>query len=336
MQLRQMNLNLLVALDELLCSRSVTRAAEATGVSQPAMSRSLKQLRELFGDQLLVRGADGMTLTPLALRVAQPLRRTLDDLSRVVNDRPRFDPSTSTRTFRIAMPDYLQMLLGSDLMSLVVERAPHVSLSLKFVDRENYTDLLESGELDVVVHACFEPPSDIAYAGLVLDRFACAVREEHPVITTDDLTLETYAALPHCLIAISDSETPGSVDLALEKVGLRRHVACRVRSFLAAPEIVSRSNAITTAPERLLRRFAERVPLRIFTPPVALHDFEYTAHWHERFDDDPGHQWLRDLLIEVGLQHDPHEGDADWRDQWGTRGSRRRREIERQTDGTVI
>jgi DNA-binding transcriptional LysR family regulator len=331
------NLNLLVALDALLRLRSVTRAAREVGVSQPAMSRSLKQLRELFDDPLLVRGKDGLIPTARAARLHSPLARTLEQLTQVVDDEAKFDAARSTRMFKVAMPDYLYGLLGARVTALMVDRAPHASVVFHRVDREAYAAPLERGELDLVVHACLEPPAGLMSTPLIRDRFACAVRSDHPAVAGDAIDLETYAALAHVLIMVSDDISPGSVDVALTDLGLQRHVACRVRSFLAAPLIVSQSDAIVTAPERLLTMFAKTHDLKVLEAPLALHRFSYAAVWHERFDADPGNAWLRGLLEEASAEHPPSPDDQpEWRELWGTRDSTRRRAITRMSGAKPI
>jgi DNA-binding transcriptional LysR family regulator len=334
--LAALNLNALVALDALLDTRSVTAAARKVGVSQPAMSRSLKSLRDMFDDPLLVRGKHGLLLTPRASLVREPLRRSLNDLTAVIAGRGEFDPRTATRRFIVEMPDYLMGLLGPALCDRVSREAPGVTLDVRLADRTEIFGRLEAGAADVVVHACLEPPSGLRGLGLVRDRFACAVRSGHPAAPKKRMSLRAFAALPHCLIAVSDEAQVGSVDLALEEHGLRRHVACRVRSFLAAPMIVAQSDLILTGPGRLLRWFAERHPLRVFDPPVAVHDFEYIALWHERFEAEPAHAWLRGVLAAVAKPHAPDARDRDWRELWGHAGSQRRRKIQRGVHGPVI
>lgn len=333
--LASLNLNVLVALDALLDTRNVTAAARRVGVSQPAMSRSLKSLRHMFDDPLLVRGKDGLLLTPRASLVREPLRRSLTDLTGVIAGRGAFNPATSTRRFIVEMPDYLMGLLGPALCERVTREAPRVTLDLRLANRTDMFGRLETGAADLVIHACLEPPAGLRGLGLVRDRFACAVRTEHPA-TRRKMSLRTFAGLSHCLIALSDEAQVSSVDLALQEHGLSRHVACRVRSFLAAPMIIAQSDLILTGPARLLRWFAERYPLDVFAPPVAVHDFEYIALWHERFETEPAHEWLRGMLAAAAKPYKPDTNDRDWRDLWGHAGSRRRRKIQRGVRGSVI
>ncbi|MBK7578957.1 MAG: hypothetical protein IPI67_02015 [Myxococcales bacterium] len=219
----------------------------------------------------------------------------------------------------------------------MIREAPGITLDVRLPHRADFFGRLEAGRADVVIHACLEPPAGLCGLGLVRDRFACAVRKGHPDAPKKKrMSLETYAALPHCLIAVSDEAQVGSVDLALEEHGLRRHVACRVRSFLAAPMIVAQSDAILTGPARLLRWFAERYPLEVFDAPVSVHDFEYIALWHERFEREPAHAWLRGVLVAAAKPHRPDTRDRDWRELWGHAESPRRRKIQRGTVGPVI
>ena len=75
--LARIDLNLLVHLDALLRNRSVTRAAARVGIGQSAMSHNLARLRELFADELLTRGPEGMRLTPRATALLEPVKTML-------------------------------------------------------------------------------------------------------------------------------------------------------------------------------------------------------------------------------------------------------------------
>lgn len=335
-RLSSLNLNLLVALDALLDERSVTRAARRVGVSQPAMSKSLRQLRELFADPLLVRGKDGLIPTPRAARIARPLQQTLEQLCRVIDDAEAFDAASSKRVFRVAMPDYLYALLGGQLVSAFIEQAPQASLLLVPFDRANYHRALEQGELDLAVHACLEPPEGLRSFPVIQDRFACALRAGHPESEAPELSLARYAELPHLLISISDDVSPGSVDVALAEFGLSRHVICRVRSFLAAPMMLAKSDAVLTGPERLLEIFAKTHDIKLRPAPLPIHGFGYAAVWHERFDVDSGSRWLRRVLERCADEHEPMLGEGDWLALFGSKDSERRRRLVRESGALVI
>jgi len=293
--LADVNLNLLVALDALLHDRSVTSAARRAHVTPSAMSHSLAELRALFADALLVRAGRGMALTPRAEALAAPLHRILLDAQAIVRDRADFDPLTTQRTFVIAAPDFLAALIVPELMVAIGREAPGVSIEIVPSARRGNAWLLESGELDLALGAVVDAAPGIRRVDLCTEGFACAVRAGHPAIG-DRLTLETYARTPHLLITLGDSGQPTWVDEALARVGRSRRVAVRVRHFMAAPLIVARTDLLLTGPSMLIRYFAELVPLRVFEPPIALPTYPEEAYWHERFEADPAHRWLRELI----------------------------------------
>jgi DNA-binding transcriptional LysR family regulator len=289
------NLNLLVALDALLHERSVTGAARRAHVTPSAMSHSLAELRELFGDSLLVRAGRGMALTPRAEALVIRLHQVLLDAQSIVRDRPAFDPDKAERNFVIAAPDFLTVLILPALLEAIAREAPRVTIEMVHSVRRGNAWLLESGELDLALGAVVDDAPGIRHADLCTEGFACAVRRSHPVVG-DTLTLDAYVSTPHVLITLGDSAQPTWVDQALARLGRRRHVVLRVRHFMAAPLIVARTDLLLTGPTMLLRYFAELVPLQILPPPIALPTYPEEAYWHERFDSDPGHRWLRDLV----------------------------------------
>ena len=293
--LADVNLNLLVALDALLHECSVTAAARRSRVTPSAMSHSLAELRELLGDPLLVRTGGGMALTPRAENLLAPLHRVLLDAQAIVRNRAAFDPLTAERNFVIAAPDFLATLLLPPLVAAIAAEAPGVTLELVPSVRRGNAWLLETGELDLALGAVVDDAPGIRRTDLCVEGFACAVREGHPSIA-GNLTLEQYVATPHLLITLGDSARPTWVDEALAKLGRRRQVAVRVRHFMVAPLVVARTDLLLTGPSMLIRYFADLVPLQVLKLPIALPTYPEELYWHERFDSDPAHRWLRGLL----------------------------------------
>ncbi|HTQ06481.1 MAG TPA: LysR family transcriptional regulator [Polyangiaceae bacterium] len=294
-ELADINLNLLVALDALLSERGVSGAARRAHVTPSAMSHALAELRDLFGDALLVRAGRGMALTPRAQALVMPLHRLLLDAQALVRDDSGFEPRTAERRFVIAAPDFLSVLILPALTAAVTREAPGVSLDVVPSARRGNAWLLETGEIDLALGAVVEEAPGIRHADLCTEGFACAVRRGHPSID-GTLTLEAYVAAPHLVITLGDDERPTWIDEALAARGLERRVAVRVRHFMAAPLVVSRTDLVMTGPSMLLRYFAELVPLQVLKPPIALPTYPEEAYWHERFDADPAHRWLRELV----------------------------------------
>jgi DNA-binding transcriptional LysR family regulator len=297
--LSNFNLNLLLALDGLLSQRSVTAAAKRVRVTPSAMSHSLSELRHLLGDPLLVRSGRGMVLTPRAEALVSPLHTLLMDAERLLAGGATFDPATTARRFVIAAPDFLATVLMPALLDTAAREAPGTSLEIVPSSRRGNAWLLETGDVDLALGAIVDEAPGIRRMDLLTEGFACAARKGHPNID-GALDLDTYVQTPHLLITLGDDTGPTWVDQALTKLGRKRHVAARVRYFMAAPLIVARSDLLLTAPSMLIRYFAELVPLQVLRPPIDLPTFPEEAYWHQRFDEDPAHTWLRNLVKKTG------------------------------------
>jgi DNA-binding transcriptional LysR family regulator len=295
--LASFNLNLLVALDALLRERSVTVAARRARVTPSAMSHSLATLRELLGDPLLVRSGRAMVLTARAEGLVAPLRALLTDAERLLSTGPSFDPNTAKRTFVIAAPDFFGTLLMPSLLE-ARKAAPAIGFELVPSTRRGNAWLLETGEVDLALGAIVDGAPGIRQMDLCTEGFLCAVRSGHPIVERG-LDLDAYVGTPHLLITLGDHPGPTWIDLALAKLKRRRDVALRVRYFMSAPLIVAKSDLIVTGPSMLLKYFAQSARLALFEPPIELPTYPEQAYWHERFDRDPAHAWLRKCVKEA-------------------------------------
>ncbi|WP_244227461.1 LysR family transcriptional regulator [Corallococcus aberystwythensis] len=291
------NLNLMVALDALLQEAHVTRAAARVGITQSAMSHALAQLRELLGDALLIRGRGGMMLTPRAEQLCAPLKRGLAELRRALRHEPPFEPATASRRFTVATRDYFGSVLLPGALELLGREAPGVDLVVQHVEDNTYPELLERGEVDlaVIVTPKVEASPGLRQRKLFTEDFVCVVRKDHPAVRRK-LDLHTYLELSHILIS-PRGDGVGAVDRTLAQRGLPpRRIALRVPYFLIAPLVVTRSDYVLTAPRRLIAAFSEEYALQVFPPPLPVPPFNIVEVWHERFDGDPAHQWLRGLV----------------------------------------
>lgn len=294
-ELANFNLNLLVALDALLGERSVTAAAKLTRVTPSAMSHSLAELRTLLADPLLVRSGRAMVLTPRAETLGPPLRKVLLDAKRLLAGGNTFDPRSAERRFVLAAPDFLATLLLPALLQAMAREAPGITLEIVPSARRGNAWLLETGELDLALGAIVEHSSAIRRMDLCTEGFVCAARKGHPRIR-GKLDLATYVETPHLVITLGDDAAPTWVDQALAKLNERRRVALRMRYFMAAPLVIAESDLLLTGPSMLIRYFARLVPLQVLAPPIELPTYPEEAYWHERFQDDPAHTWLRHLV----------------------------------------
>lgn len=293
------DLNLLVALQALLAERHVTRAAARMGLTQPAMSHALARLRDTLGDPLLVRSKIGLQLTPRAASLAEPLDRLLLDAGALLAPPKRFDPRTSTRRFRIATSDYMEIVLMPALLEHLGREAPGVDVVLsRYAGRD--TRQLDDGEADLLlIPGMTGAPSGVLAQRILSEKFVCVVRADHPLVGKK-LTLDRYLELAHVLVSPGGARG-GIVDDALAKLGKTRRVAVMVPHFLVAPFLVERTDLVLTLAARIARSLAPAVKLKALAPPSELNlpGFDMRLVWHERDHADPAHAWLRARITAV-------------------------------------
>jgi DNA-binding transcriptional LysR family regulator len=298
--LSSFDLNLLVALDALIAERSVTRAAERIGITQSAASHALSRLRKLTGDELLVRGREGMVPTLRAEAMEAPLRRALEDVKRTLSSPGSFAPKSARLRIFIGTSDYSELVLLPGIMARLGREAPGVELRVRQLGEDPATEL-SSGRIDFAIMPA--PPAGQEAAGILgrsilRDRFVCIARRGHPLAKKKALTLSRFAGAAHALISPWEREG-GFVDDALGRLGLRRHVAVAVPHFLVAPHIVAASDLLLTVAARVAGVLARPLGLVTLAPPpeLGLTGFTLSILWHERTHDDPARRWLRDLIV---------------------------------------
>jgi DNA-binding transcriptional LysR family regulator len=307
--LSNLDLNLLVALRELIRERNVTRAAERIGVTQPAASAALGRLRRHFGDELLVRGkgADsrsGYVLTPLAEQLAEQVEEVCAAVERLFATGIDFDPATSGREFTLLMADYTIAVMGRRLSQLLEATAPRVKLHVRLVRESLTADIADTIRL---IDGLVAPPvtrlrtADIRSAGLFRDRWVCVVAATNPLLdsrapTVDDLARLTWVT-PYHQDHSPSSSAPITRQLAL--LGIRPRLAVRVESYQAVPQFVAGTDRIALLPERLVAQVTDQLGLTAVEPPIELEPIVETLWWHEEHQHDPAHAWLRGLVVEA-------------------------------------
>lgn len=299
MNLSSVDLNLLVVLEALLLERSVTRAARRLGLSQPATSSALNRLRAHFGDPLFVRSTGGIEPTSRALALEPSLRAALDAVRTTLAPATAFEPQTAVKTFRLTVPDSLAALLIPRALARLEREAPSVDLLFApFSGTTEESDaLLREGSLDAVIVRDVPDRALMHQRLLWRDDFVCVLRDGHPMARKRALSLDEWLALRHVLVA--PRGTRGSlVDDVLAAMGRSRRVALIVPQFLLAPPAVAHSDLAWTAPASIARELAASHKLVIKPVPFEIDGFSLYLRWHDRFDRDPAHRWLRELLVD--------------------------------------
>lgn len=302
LDLRGIDLNLLVVLDALLDERHVTRAAQRVGLSQPATSNALKRLRRLLKDPILVRDGNHMELTARAEQAQEPLRRALESLRLALEDPEPFTPARFQGTVRIAATDHVMIVLLPRIQEIVARDAPGLSLQIGLLGSLD-SAVLSRGEVDIAIGTFGRRLNTrLRRQALFVEDMTCLLRHGHPALVEcpsgPSLDLERFLRYPHLKVGMIPDD-PGAVGAALAKLGLERIVACELPSFLAAPFIVQRTDLIVVIPRRVANTFSQLLDLPAVAPPVALGTFTTEMVWHARLDNSPPQMWIRETIRKV-------------------------------------
>lgn len=290
------DIRLLHVFDAVYQTRSVTEAAVSLDMGQPAVSVALSKLRHHFGDPLFVRTSGGMEPTPFGEGLVRPVRAVLDALQVVMGQQNSFDPASSKRLFRICMTDISQLVLLPRLWKALQVAAPGIRIDILPLSND-IARQLESGEADLALGLM--PQLDAGFYQNVLfsQKFACMVSAHHPRIQ-GELRLEQFASEQHAVVS-SSGAAPMFLDEALERSGIKRKISLNIPNFIGAALVVEHTELILTIPERLAEVLQGRADVRTYPAPLQLPTYDVKQHWHERFHNDPGSQWLRRRVAEL-------------------------------------
>jgi DNA-binding transcriptional LysR family regulator len=294
MDITKLDLNLLVVFHHLLIHKRVSAIAPLLGMSQPAVSSALGRLRVHLGDELFLRTQGGMTPTPYALQLAEPVAMALEGLQQALNVRAAFDPLTSTRSFTVAMTDVGEMYFLPVLVDALSKAAPGVTVQVLSVTQASLKDDMATGRIDLAMGLLPQLQAGFFQQALFRQRYICLMRRAHPLAAKHQLTLASFTQAEHVRI-VAAGTGHGRVDVALEKQKLRRQIRLTVPHYVALGDVLSHSDLIATVPERFADRTLEPFGLVKRDLPIPLADSAIHQFWHSRLHRDPGHQWLRQL-----------------------------------------
>lgn len=297
--IRNLDLNLLKALDALLDERSVTRAADRLALTQPAVSGMLNRLRESFNDPLFVRAQRGIVPTLRAEQLAVPVKQLLADVQGILQPQV-FNPETAEMTIKLASTDYALRAVVVPFLKALRGQAPNVRVSVQPVDAVHLPLQLDRGDIDLALITPETTPPGLHSVPLIDERYACVMRADHPAAGPGGLSLEKFCELDQVLVSPSGGGFRGVTDDALALIGRSRRVVISVTSFLILPEILMASDLIAVVPSRLVMQDDR---LAVVEPPLAVSGFRKTLSWHERTHRDTGQIWIRSLIREAVHEH---------------------------------
>lgn len=297
MELEDIDLNLLVVFKQLLAERSVSRAAEALGLSQPAVSNALARLRKLLGDELFLRTPAGMEPTPFAEQLAESITYGLGMIHSALNQRSSFEPAESTRSFVIGMTDIGEIYFLPRLMERLRRDAPGVTVSTVRNTAMNLRDDMEAGKVDLAIGLLPQLKAGFFQRRLFRQRYVCMFRKGHK-LDKRKVSLAEFGAAEHLLV-ISEGTGHGKVDEVLKRSGVERRISLTVPHFVAVGHILQATDMVTTVPERFAERMVEAFGLTYVTHPAALPEVAINVFWHAKFHKAPANQWLRSVVFDL-------------------------------------
>jgi DNA-binding transcriptional LysR family regulator len=298
------DLNLLRVFDALMRERSVTRAGDQIGLSQPAVSAALKRLREILDDQLFIRRGNDMIPTPRALELGSSTREALGKIEFALRNRKQFDPATIQRRFTFLGSDVFSLMLMPALSRRFAEEAPGISLQLVDNAWGNAERLLQEDAVDIALESELDVPEWVSSMHLLSAPYVVVASAKHPGIAAagiaprEAIPLDLFCQLHH-VVRSSSGTLNCVVDTALAKAGRKRHVALILPHTLGVAIATANSLHLATVPRQFADLMATHLGLKIYDSPVPLPATNINVFWHARHNGDLAHQWLRGQIVRV-------------------------------------
>jgi len=295
--IRELDLNLLVGFEAMIIERSVSGAARRARLSQPAMSNLLARLRKTFEDPLFERAGQRMIPTARARQLAAPIGDALNVIRKAISERPSFTPSTADVRYTIATTDYAEVVILPNLLRTIKRCAPKIALQMKRL--KGIFDI-PVAELDVCDFALgffplpLPPGRGLNGTTLFQERFVGIISKRHPM-ARQKFGLRQFLSLEHIRVNYSE-EGPGLIGDAIQKVGHRRKVGLIVPHLVTVPFLTAHSEMMGIAPLRLARILSPSLGLRIVELPLEVPPLTMSLVWHERHQQDVAHRWFREFV----------------------------------------
>ncbi|MBB1322300.1 MULTISPECIES: LysR family transcriptional regulator [Shewanella] len=305
--LARVDLNLLVILQVLLEEQSVTRAAHRLHVSQSAVSKSLNRLRETLDDPLFQRTAHGLKPTAHADALRQQLPLVLQNLYQLTQP-PTFYPATSNRQFSLSMVESAYETLIPYFIGPLLQQAPSIKLD-SYVWTEKSMQDLQQGQIDFGLAGrdiypqtdvnIEKVPEGIESQTLFNDHQVCLVRKDHPIlqqVKAGQWDQAHYLSMSHVQVRCEGNDW-WALDYHLANLGLHRHLSTTVPDFYGAASVCANTDLIFTLPSSFAHHAQKLYSLVSIPLPFEFMPMAYVFLWHERNNQEPGHQWFRNIIF---------------------------------------
>ena len=295
----KIDLHLIRVLHTVLTERSVSKAAIRLGMHQPAVSASLKRLRDFSGDPLLVRSGAAMVPTEAALRMVEPAASILRAAEMLFSDARNFEPGTASNTFRVAASDYLDPLFLPQLVTQIKAQAPLCHIEIHPLSgASDYRNQLAQGDVDVVIGNWATPPDDLHLGRLLGDEVVCLVANNHPAVRRG-WDREAWLTSDHIAPTPTHPGAKGVIDDYLASQGLVRNITARCPHFGLIPAMVASTLLVLTTGRQYCERYVDSLSVKILASPIEFPRMMYYQLWHERTHTSASNRWLRERVKSV-------------------------------------
>ncbi|CAB3880481.1 LysR family transcriptional regulator [Achromobacter mucicolens] len=297
MNLKDVDLNLLVVFNELHKHGRVSAAAESLGISQPGVSNALARLRKLLGDELFLRTSRGMVPTPYAESLAQPIADALAALQGTLNARVAFDPARSERAFVIGVNDVGETYFLPRLMRALDQVAPGVTIRTVRTTSIDVRDEMERGRMDLAMGFLPGLKGGFFQRRLFRQPYVCIFRQDHP-LARSGVSARQFRAAEHVAI-VSEGTGHGVVDEVIARAGIRRRLRLTVPHFMAVGPVLQATDMIAVVPQRFADCACGPFGLASAPCPVKIPESVINVFWHARNHREAANQWLRQVVVDV-------------------------------------
>lgn len=294
MNLKNVDLNLLVVFEAVYSAGNISHAATRLASSQPAVSNALTRLREILDDPLFVRGKRGVDPTVKAKQMIGPVREALGLIGRQLSAGPEVDLLNYERIFRVTMMDILEPLIFPPVLAEMAQKAPGISIEC-VPPGAGFADELRSGTIDL---ACFTypmNPTEITAIPIAESALTVIARKNHPGIR-GKFTAETFQSLSHIALT-RDLRGVGNVEMDLVAHGLTRKIVYMVNRVWSIAPMVERSDLIAMLPGRFAHEVSRNFNIELHPVPFTPSTMYYYLMWHSRHEHDIGHKWFREAML---------------------------------------
>ena len=305
MNIKDMDLNLLKSLKLLMDEKNVSEAAKKADITQPAMSKNLKKIREILKDDILKAKGKEYVLTEKAEHLLPRIDKILKDLELVMQPCSEYNPKEENSIIKIVSSDYANVLY----LPKIIERLskyPNVKLEV-YSPQEQDLNKLKDEDVDFYLgigNASLLPESLIVKK-IYGEEFISAICKNHP-LKDKNVTVEDYVAYPHMLISnlnlnmgkVNMKYSRGVIDEQLNSLGLKREVNLVIPHFTTGPLLLQKTNYILTAPKSIIEYYENLIDIKTFEPPVKNIKSDFYLAWYPGSTDKRVNSWFKKEIID--------------------------------------